>query len=162
LPKVQPEDQGRCKTGGKEIDKFKVTPAIEASGYGISGSIGGLPRTTYYTPDGRIMQAIPNIRDYVVKDKDGKVIRQGTRDGNLDKGWLLYKPQVLKPYCKGCDRWHDTMEEVQTCIAERKAYLDKMERWARKEIKKEPDTQSLEKEVAELKALVKQLMEAKK
>jgi hypothetical protein len=136
---------------------MKVTPAIEASGYGITGDIGGLSKTTYWTPDGRMILSVPSIREYQVK-KDGKVIRQGTRDANLDRGWLLQKPQILKPHCNGCGNWHDTQSEVDACIIKQKEYLDRMERLAHKEAEKT----SLEKQVADLQEMVKKLLEGKK
>ena len=137
-----------------------MTPAIEAAGYGISGDIGGLKRTTYYTPDGRIMKAIPQIRDYIIKDKDGKVISNGTRDANLDRGWLSQMPQVKKLFCPTCDRWHDTQVELKAC----KVQQDKMiERMFIKTKQEEVDkTVVLEQKVAELTALVEKLLEAKK
>ena len=117
---------------------IKVDPitfqAIEAAGYGISGDIGGLRRTTYYTPDGRVIKAIPNMRDYVLKNKDGKVIDSGTRDGNLDRGWLLQMPQIKKLFCPSCDRWHDTQAEVKACKVTQDRMIVKMSAKAKKEI----------------------------
>ena len=134
-----------------------MTPAIEAAGYGISGDIGGLKRTTYYTPDGRIIKAIAQTRDYIIKDKDGRVIENGSRDANLDRGWLLQMPQVKKLFCPTCDRWHDTHVEVEAC----KIAQDKMlERLSAKTKQEETDrTTELEQQVAELKAMVEKLLE---
>jgi len=123
---------------------------IEAVEYGLSGDIGGLPRTTYYTPDGRVIRAIPSIH----VNKAG-----GSRDANLDKGWLLQPPTVLKPFCKACDRWHDTQEQVEACIAKQQEFTKRMEKQTLQE--EQDKTSALEKEVAELKTLVKQLLEAK-
>jgi len=127
---------------------------LEAAGYGLNGYIGGLPRKTYYTPDGRVIKAIPSVREYVLK-RDGKVIEKGVRDANLDKGWLETKPAVLKPYCKGCDRWHDTEAEIAGCIMHTKAFIDSEEAKAKKQEVDEMD--DLRTEIAELRELVKKL-----
>lgn len=139
---------------------MKVSKAIEASGYGFSGDIGGLPKTTYYTPDGRTIESMPNI---VTGNLKGK---QVTIDLNLKRGWLLSPPQVLKPYCEGCTRWHDTKEEVKACIARQKAFADKWDKWARKGMKKEAQTrdatiETLSKELKDMKDMIKKLAEAK-
>ena len=135
---------------------MKVTPGIESVGFGISGNIGGLPRTTYYTPDGRIIRAIPNIREYIIRNKEGQITGSGTRDANLDKGWLLSPPTILKLFCKTCDRWHDTQEEVKACGVERTRFINVMEVKAKQE---EADkTASLEQKVGELMAMVEKLM----
>ena len=132
----------------------KLPQAIEQSGFGITEDIGGLPRQIYYTPDGREIRAIPSLRDYVVRDAKDKVVRTGTRDANLDKGWLLAPPTELKLYCSGCDRWHDTQEEIDACIAQKQKFIDRMARKAKKEYKPE-DTG----EVAMLKDKVAKLEE---
>ena len=135
-----------------------MTPAIEVAGFGLSGDIGGLRRTTYYTPDGRVMKAIPQIRGFVIKDKDGKVIETGTRDANLDRGWLSQMPQVKKLFCPYCDRWHDTQVEIEAC----KIQQDKMlERFAKQTKQEQVDeTESLRQQVTELKTIVEKLLEA--
>lgn len=138
---------------------MKITPAIETAGFGISGDIGGLARKTYWTPDGRVIRAIPGCVEFAIKDKDGNVIRTGTRDPNLDKGWLLSPPTVLKPFCRTCDRWHDTQEEVEACAVKQGKFIASMEAKVKQE-----DTDkvsSLEQRVAELTALVEKLMEGK-
>ena len=130
---------------------------IERIEYGLNGDIGGLPKTTYYTPDGRVIRAISSIREYVIRDKDGKVTGSGTRDANLDRGWLLSPPTVLKRFCKGCDKWHDTQGEVNACITQQNKFVNAMGRRAKKE---EADkTSALEKQIAELTALVNKLTE---
>ena len=134
--------------------------------YTVTGN-GGVPKTTYYTPDGRTKQAIPNIREYIRRDINGKVLTKGVRDANLDNGWLLTKPAVLKPFCKGCSRWHDTQTEVDACVIKQKDYLQRMEEFARKELHKETQFKdqtidNLSKEVSELKEMVKKLLESKK
>lgn len=140
---------------------MKVTKAIEASGYGVSGDIGGLPRQTYYTPDGRTVKAIPSLREYV-KKKDGKVIETGTRDANYDKGWLPIMPTELKPHCAHCGKWHDNQEGVDACadvVKERKEWGERLARKFKKE--EHDDIDKLKGELDELKETVKKLTEAK-
>ena len=140
---------------------MKVTPAIEQSGYGISGAIGGLPRQTYYTPDGRTIQAIPCLRDYV-KKKDGKVVETGTRDANYDKGWLPVMPTELKPYCPHCREWHNNQEEIDACAVAIKKRTEWGDRIAKKFRKQEVDElDGLKKEVAELKEMLEKALEVK-
>ncbi len=134
---------------------MRVTPGIESAGYGLSGDIGGLPKKTYYTPDGRTIKMVPAIREFVKKDKDGKVIETGTRDANLDK-WLETPPQVKQLQCQWCSRWHRTQVEINRCrqqyeklvaVSLNKAKLEEQEK-----------TVSLEKEVAELKMKLDRMM----
>lgn len=115
--------------------------AIEATGYGISGDIGGSFRQTYWTPDGRMVKAIPDIRDFVRKDKDGKVIGSGRRDANLDRGWLLAPPPPdrRKAFCRWCDGWHDDEAGVKACKAIEDKKAQKRELHARKEIADQVD-----------------------
>ena len=136
-----------------------LTPAIEAAGYGLSGGIGGLPRTTYYTPDGRVIQSIPSMREAAIRDRAGHVVRTVVRDANLDKGWLLSPPARKKPFCPTCDLWHGTQREVAACAEKRRQLIQRAERKTQKE--KFEHTASLEQQVAELTALVKRLMEGK-
>ncbi len=126
---------------------------VEKTGYGITGDIGGIGRHTYYTPDGRRIRAIPAIRDYVLKDKAGKVIESGTRDANYDKGWLPVMPTEVKPHCDGCDNWHNTQEEVDTCISERSKKAKAWEKWAEKQKKGEAMEQAKETEDLRIKML---------
>ena len=140
---------------------MKVTKAIEASGYGVSGNIGGLPRQTYYTPDGRTVKAIPSLREYVKKE-NGKVIETGTRDANYDKGWLPIMPTELKPHCAYCGEWHDNQEGIDACASEAKRQKEWGDRLARKYKKEEHDDMaSLKSEIDELKEMVKKLTEVK-
>ena len=140
---------------------MKVTPAVEASGYGISGDIGGLPRQTYYTPDGRAVKAIPLMREYVRK-QDGKVVETGTRDANYDRGWLPVMPTELKPHCSHCEEWHSNQEEIDACadrIKKRREWGDRLARKYKKE--EHEDIAGLKGEIAELKDMVKKLAEVK-
>jgi len=126
---------------------------------------GGIPRTTYWTPDGRTIQSIPSWREFRAKDAEGNVTGSGVRDANLDKGWLPYPPQDPKPYCAGCDKWHDTEEEVIVCIADKQEKAAKWEEWARREKQQESkdqqnDVENLRVEVLELKGTVYELIKA--
>ena len=135
---------------------MKVAEAIKTVGFGLSGDIGGLPRSTYYTPDGRVLRAIAAWREYVVKDKEGNVTGSGTRDANLDKGWLLAPPAVLKPFCRGCDGWHETLAEVEQCSQKRAEFIASVVARANQE--KTDAIVDLERQVAELKALISKRM----
>ena len=140
-----------------QIDEREMQ-AIEGSGYGLHGTIGGIPRKTYFTPDGRVIKAIPQIRGYIKRDKDGRIIEQGERDANLDKGWLTEMPKEKKLFCQSCDGWHDTKKEIAACRKKQEALIGKHFRKAKNE--EQEKTQNLENEVAELKAMVAKLMEA--
>lgn len=140
---------------------MKVTPTIEKAGYGVSGDIGGLPRQTYYTPDGRTVKAIPSLREYVKKD-NGKVVETGQRDANYDKGWLPIMPTVLKPHCSHCGEWHDNQEEIDACAIRIKKQIEWGDRIAKKFKKQETDELGdLKKEVAELKEMLEKALEVK-
>jgi len=141
---------------------------LESNQFGFNGYIGGIRKVAYWTPDGRCLRAVPNIREYVIKDKDGKVIESGSRDANLDKGWLLQKPQVLKLFCQTCDGWHDTPAEIKKCEKVQKAKLAVFERRANAEMGKNMQDKdfrinALEGQIAELKEMMSRLSgEAKK
>ena len=145
----------------------KVMQAIEnGAGYGFNGYTGGIRKQRYWTPDGRMIIAIPNIREFVTKDNNGRVVDQGIRDANLDKGWVQQKTQVLKLFCQTCDRWHDTQAEVDECKAVETAKIVKFETQAKTErIKEQQDKdlriEALEGQIAELTAMVKKFMEKK-
>ncbi len=133
--------------------------SIEAVGYGLLGGVsGGVPRKIYWTPDGRKIEAIPNIREFVRK-KGGKVIETGTRDANLDKGWLLEPPKEPKLYCPGCDGWHDTKKQINACVLKSKRFI----RIAGKKAKQEQadENTELKKRIADLEAKLNKLMEPK-
>ncbi len=151
---------------------IKVSPELanalrnDSLAFAMNGGDNGLPKTIYYTPDGRIIRAIAQMRGYVVKDKDGKVTGTGRRDANLDQGWLSTRPTVLYPYCPGCDRWHENLTLVEACIVKQKAYLARMELLAKKELHQEREAkdstiESLSKQVADLKIMVEKLIGVK-
>lgn len=138
----------------------QVKAIIQSGSFGLNGDVsGGAPRKTYYTPDGRIIHAIPSIREYVKKDAQGKVIATGTRDANLDKGWLLEPPKRKKKYCPGCDAWHDTQKQIDTCVLKSKRFIDMS---AKKALQDQADENSdLKKRISDLEAMVNKLMEKK-
>ncbi len=136
---------------------------IRRVGYGISGDIGGIGKQTYFTPDGRRIRAVPNTKDYVLKDKGGKVIESGTRDGNFDRGWLPVMPTELKPHCDGCGDWHDTQEGVDECIEGKEEQTRKWDEYAEGQKKKNTeaqggDVEELRVEVLEMKGQMNEIL----
>ena len=128
---------------------------------------GGIPRQTYYTPDGRQIQAIPSIRQYNTKDESGEVTGTGTRDANLDNGWSLTPPKRKKPYCAGCDNWHNTKEEVIKCIAQKQETAQKWNEWANKQqaseaMERGKELEELKLEVLELRGELREVLQALK
>ena len=122
---------------------------------------GGQGKQKYFTPDGRTIFAIPSTRQYVVKDSEGKVVEEGQRDANYDKGWLPIMPKELKMYCKHCDNWHDTQEEIDKCGANAKAFEIKAVRRNSKTPTENNEITTLRTEVGELKEMMKVLLEGK-
>jgi hypothetical protein len=86
------------------------------------------PRTRYYTPDGREQWKIPQHHER----KDGVIY-----DIFLAQGYTLTPPENPKLYCSGCDRWHDTQEEVDACVAKKKKFAEAMQKRAEQELSKE-------------------------
>lgn len=105
-----------------------------------------IPRQRYFTPDGREELKIPQHHER----KDGVVY-----DIFLAQGYTLTPPENPKPYCSGCDRWHDTQEEVNACIEKQSKFILSMNRKASQELvkeRKEKDTT-----IADLEAKVDKL-----
>jgi hypothetical protein len=129
-----------------------------AKGSGWVGSIGGQPKKRYFTPDGREVLLMPQMREFAYR-KDGKLVQGGLRDANLDMGLLETKPTVLKIYCPHCDKWHDTQELVDECGRKKqeahRVYMEK----AKKELKSDDRVAKLENDVSEMKDMFKKLME---
>jgi len=86
------------------------------------------PRTRYYTPDGREQWKIPQQRER----SDGVIY-----DLFLAQGYTLTPPANPLPYCKGCDNWHDTQEEVDACIEKKRKFAEAMQQKAEREFSKE-------------------------
>lgn len=107
------------------MDKEKRRQLLETQGYVMGETWGGPRKKRYYTPDGRVMFAVPSEREYQRKDENGKIIEQGIRDANYDKGWLDVMPSEKKLYCQWCDKWHDTEDEIEDCKTKHK----KLETW---------------------------------
>jgi len=124
-----------------------------------TGDIGGAPKQNYYTPDGRIIRAMPDMHGYGnQRDKEGNIIESGVRDANLDKGWLAQMPSELKPYCPHCDRWHDTEDEIAKCEQVRKKWVTNLTKKAQKELGGDR-IDKLETEISEIKNLLTKLLE---
>ncbi|KKN49971.1 hypothetical protein LCGC14_0637720 [marine sediment metagenome] len=136
---------------------------IAESGPRLVGEIGGQPKTRYFTPDGREIFSAPSWHEYTRKDANGKVLDSGVRDANLDKGWLMQKPERLKLYCPHCDRWHDNENEVAECQRKR----DSLMAVSAARMKKEQPSDSndrldkMEIEMGEIKALLLKLVGGK-
>ena len=145
-----------------------ITPGlketIQREGYAKSGDIGGQPKTTYWTPDGRILKVAPSWHEYVQKDDKGKVIASGIRDANLDKGWLLQKPTNLQIYCPHCDQWHKTQKEIAECERRHSAIIKhstlKMQRLMQPQ-EYNDRLAKVEADVGEIKTLLRQLIKDK-
>ena len=111
------------------------------TGAAVSGVWGGPQKQRYYTPTGEEVYSIPSWREFVRKNSDGKILEQGTRDANLDKGWSLSLPTELKVACPGCSKWHDTAKEVDACV-DKKAEV--AAQWERKALEQQPQGQDAE------------------
>jgi len=136
---------------------------LESQGVALAGTWGGPQKQRYYTPSGEEVWAIPSMREWAQKDSNGKIVRNGLRDANLDKGWTLSPPTELKLHCSGCDKWHDTEGEVQTCVARKGEQAKVWERKAQQMFKKDgggaDEVATLTAKVEELTALVEKLLE---
>ena len=137
------------------VTKLSPEARAELAGQGvaISGDIGGLQKQRYWTQDGREIMAIPAIRTYR-RVRDKKIVGEGVRDANFDKGWLLQPPAKLKPYCPHCDKWHDTQKEIDDCGEKKGAFNKKWMAKAKKMKHQEGDgeVEGLRTEVSELKS----------
>ena len=122
---------------------------LTTTGAAISVMPSGIPRTRYYTPDGREEWKIPqhHVRG------DGVVY-----DIFLAQGYTLVPPTNPKLRCSGCDRWHDTQEQVAKCVKERKRFITSMTGKANRELAKEHKEK--DKKIEDLEARLK-LLEAK-
>jgi len=105
-----------------------------------------IPRTRYYTPDGREELKIPQQRTR----SDGIVY-----DLFLADGYTLTPPLNPKPYCSGCDRWHDTEEEVNACVGKKRKFAEAMQKRAEQDLAKEG--RGKDKTIATLEAKVDKL-----
>jgi hypothetical protein len=123
-----------------------IKESLERTGAAMSQMPKGIPRTKYYTPDGREEFKIPQHRIR----QDGVIY-----DVFLAQGYTLTPPENPKLYCSGCDRWHDTQEEVDACIQGKKKFLARMNKTAKQELTKERNEK--DSEIAELKDRVDKL-----
>jgi len=104
------------------------------------------PRNRYYTPDGREELKIPQWHER----SDGVVY-----DVFLAQGYTLTPPINPKLYCKGCDKWHDTQEEVDACVGKKTSFAEAMQRKAEQELGKEQQVK--DRTIANLEAKVDKL-----
>jgi len=108
-----------------KMSKEEKRHLVETQGF-VQGDVWGGPRKKrYYTPDGRVVYKPPSEREFQRLDKNGKVVEQGIRDANYDEGLLDTMPTELKLYCRWCDKWHDTEQQIEDCKAKQK----KLETW---------------------------------
>ena len=137
------------------------------TGAAVSPVWGGPQKQRYYTPTGEEVYSIPSWREFIRKGPDGRILEQGTRDANLDKGWLLSMPTELKVVCPGCSKWHDTQGDVDACVDKRAKVAAQ---WERKALEKQPKGQDaevedrlgkLEEGLSDIKALLQQALGAK-
>jgi len=135
------------------------------TGAAVSGLWGGPQKQRYYTPTGEEVYSIPSWREFTRKGPDGRILEQGTRDANLDKGWSLSRPTELKVACPGCSKWHDTAKEVDACV-DKKAEV--AAQWERKALEQQPESADvegrlgkLEEGLSDIKALLQQALGAK-
>jgi len=131
-----------------------------------TGDIGGQPKQRYWTPDGRMILAMPDMRGYSRTDRTGQVLENGIRDANYDKGWLGAQPTELKLYCPHCDFWHDTQVEITQCQRRKKSFDDKWTKRARKEHRQngeanEDRISTIENDIDEIKQLLQKLIGGK-
>ncbi len=112
------------------MNKEKQLAQQEAGVIPISG---GMPRVTYYAPDGTSESLIPNY----ISGVDLKTKTKVTYDRNILGGLSLTPPTVLKPHCDGCQKWHNTQKEVDACIKKRKADTLKWDKKMAKQFPKE-------------------------
>lgn len=148
---------------------MNIRQSLEQTGVAMSQMPSGIPRKRYYTPDGREEWKTPQYRtrgtfSTTEKDKDGKPRQLGSEvyDIFLDQGYSLTEPEHLKPYCEGCDKWHDTQVEVVACVKGKKERALAWDKKANAELKKEQVGK--DKRIAELEEKIDKLtklMEAK-
>ena len=132
----------------------------------ITGYIGGQPKQRYWTPDGRLILAMPDIHGYGYTDKNGQIVEKGQKDANLDRGWLLQPPTNPKLSCPHCDLWHDTKEEIFQCQKKKKAFDARWQRRAKKDNSVAENAQvnsridKLENDLFDIKELLQKLVKA--
>ena len=105
-----------------------------------------IPRTRYFTPDGREEWKIPQHHER----RDGVIY-----DIFIAQGYTLTPPVNPKLYCLGCDGWHDTQEEVDACVGKKSKFMASMNRKASRELAKEQRTK--DKTITDLEAKVDKL-----
>jgi len=148
----------------KDVSVAEAKAQIRAGAeFSATSATGGAQKKQYWTPDGRILFLVPQIRQFVRKDKDGNVIASGTRDANMDKGYLSHPPSEAekKVFCRWCDTWHDTQVEVEACQIANKKIEAQREAMARQElanqtIEKDNEISKLNSRIEQLEKLIKE------
>ena len=133
-------------------DKNEIRQELQSQGFASAGVWGGPKAVRYYAPDGSVRDSIPSH----LTDREGNKY-----DRMILQGYSLTPPENPKLHCDGCGKWHDTIEEVKSCVKLKKAEAVKWERKASQLLNKGSDVKKLQDEVSELKNLVKQLLEKK-
>ena len=137
------------------MGKINLTSAekaqLESGGFLGIQATGGPEKRKYYLPDGKPVFAIPGVRAYVIRDRNGNVTERGTRDANLDKGWLPSPPAIPKIYCPSCDGWHDTEKEIKGCQKQKKLAQKRLEQRGLRLLKKSGNIEEDKNEIAMLK-----------
>lgn len=135
------------------MDK-KQERELQSRGYGIGGVFDNTRKGTYYTPDGRKVERIVQHRER----QDGKVY-----DILLAEGYTLTPPEHPKPYCPGCDRWHDIQKDVDACVKKKKAMEKKGQRIAEKLAGKDgnQEVKELKDKVDKLTNMLEKVLEGK-
>ena len=134
---------------------------LNSTGVVLNGGVwGGAKKQMYYTPSGDEIWAATSIREWIKQDEHGQTTDWGTRDSNLDKGWLLAPPAVPILHCKGCDKSHDTQADVDKCIETKARGARQWEARAKGESGggSAAEVAALTNQVEELKAMVAQLI----
>ena len=124
--------------------------------FGVTAPTGGARKQVYWRPDGIRVIAVPNIREFVIKDDKGSVVSSGQRDANLDKGWLTTSPLNPKLHCQWCDTWHDTPAEVAACKKQYEQDKARREAAAKREFNKE--SKQKDDRIAELESKLNKVM----
>ena len=113
---------------GVTMDKELARKAHSNGGSAVSGVSGGQKKQKYYTSSGEVVYKAPSLREWIIRDSDGKVCDSGTRDVNYDNGLLDRMPEVLKFKCKVCKAGHDTQEECDDHVEKNRAFVKKFEK----------------------------------
>ena len=137
------------------INRELAKKAISNGGSAVSLASGGQKKQKYYTPWGEVVYKAPSIREWVMKDSDGKITDSGTRDANYDNGLLFDRmPEDLKFKCTACKAGHDTQEECDAHAEKTEAFIKKFDK-----IPEDDKVDILEAKVERLTGMFEQLLD---